>query len=92
MLQNLRIDFAQVYWFRQLCIANVDGVYNHFVKSTKKLINNKEVENRMIDIVQSGLGSFSYNNGKILFTFDKCKNILITFIYIYTFIFNFQTL
>ncbi|CAG8720884.1 10826_t:CDS:2, partial [Funneliformis mosseae] len=60
-LRNIRIDFARVYWFRQLCIANVDNVYNHFVKGNKKLINNKEIERRMIDIIQSGLGNFSYD-------------------------------
>jgi hypothetical protein len=60
-LRDLRMDFSQVYWFRQLCIANVDNVYDRFVRGTEKLSTNKEVKKIMINIVQSGLG---YNNGK----------------------------
>ncbi|CAG8473950.1 17776_t:CDS:10 [Rhizophagus irregularis] len=61
-LQQLRMDFSQVYWFKQLCIANIDNVYDRFVKGTKKQNNSKEVKKLMIEIVRSGLGNFSYDN------------------------------
>jgi hypothetical protein len=86
------MDFAQVYWFRQLCIANVDNVYDRFVKGNKKPNINKEVKKRMIEIVQSGLGNFSYNNGKkfsLLFTFYKCRILFFLFI-IYKHLSNFR--
>ena len=58
------MDFSQVYWFRRLCIANIDNVYDRFVKGTRKLNINKEVKKRMIEIVRSGLGNFSCDNGE----------------------------
>ncbi|CAI2174498.1 11999_t:CDS:10 [Funneliformis geosporum] len=79
-LRNIRIDFAQVYWFRQLCIANVDNVYNNFVKGNKRLINNKEIERRMIDIIQSGLGNPNdgINGHSISFCFANLHKIFST--------------
>ncbi|GES85185.1 hypothetical protein GLOIN_2v1698364 [Rhizophagus clarus] len=61
-LKQLRIDFSRVYWFKQLCIANIDNVYDRFVKGAKKQNNNKEVKKLMIEIVRSGLGNISYDN------------------------------
>ncbi|RIA84360.1 hypothetical protein C1645_784260 [Glomus cerebriforme] len=61
-LRQLRMEFAQVYWFRQLCITNIDNVYDRFVKGTKKQNISKEVKKRMIEIVQLGLGNFTYDN------------------------------
>lgn len=71
------MDFSQVYWFKQLCIANIDNVYDRFVKGTKKQNNSKEVKKLMIEIVRSGLGNFSYDNGKKLLLFHINVRILI---------------
>ncbi|CAG8457255.1 6479_t:CDS:10 [Scutellospora calospora] len=54
ILMQLRIDFSRVEWFRQLCIINAERVYDHFVKKNKG--NSKEVEKRILDIIQTALG------------------------------------
>ncbi|RIB08520.1 hypothetical protein C2G38_341878 [Gigaspora rosea] len=54
-LIQLRVDFSRIEWFRQLCIINNESVYNRFVKG-KRLSNNKEIEKRIINIVQTAFG------------------------------------
>ncbi|CAG8558018.1 19104_t:CDS:2 [Racocetra fulgida] len=53
-LIQLRVHFSRIEWFRQLCIINTESVYDRFVKG-KKLSNNKEVEKRILNIIQAAL-------------------------------------
>ncbi|CAG8548541.1 13525_t:CDS:10 [Dentiscutata erythropus] len=55
VLIQLRIDFSKIEWFRQLCVINSETVYDRFVKG-KRLLSNKEVEKRILNIVQTALG------------------------------------
>ncbi|CAG8773811.1 12870_t:CDS:2, partial [Acaulospora morrowiae] len=56
-IQQLRIDFSKVYWFKQLCAVDVENVYRRFVKVSKKSIKSKEVEKRIIEMIQTSLSS-----------------------------------
>ncbi|RHZ60074.1 hypothetical protein Glove_359g24 [Diversispora epigaea] len=52
-LQQLRSDFPNVYWFKQMCSVNIENIYHCFVKDSKKLF---KIEKYIIEMIQATLG------------------------------------